>query len=168
MSRVALLPLLVLLPGCQLCQVDTGGCGDAAVLFVPPCAVDVEEQRFDEYLTGAPQAGDEVTVWGPLRREAGSCTQLGCAWESACCNSCGAWMGLSDGEGRAWFGVDDLGLLGEVDGVELACGGDESIQCCPLPTDGSELVLAGTMVEFGSSLEGPRWALEVSSICIRG
>jgi len=167
MPRIVVLPLL-LLAGCYRCQADTGGCEGTETLYVAPCAADMQAERFDAFLTGDPQPGAEVTLWGPLKHEAGMCTQLGCAWPGACCNSCGAWMGLSDSDNGGFFTVDDILLLGTIDDVDLACGGDESIQCCPLPTVGTDLAVTGTLVEFGSSVEGQQYAVEVSTICSPG
>ncbi len=167
MPRIAMLALL-LLPGCDVCQADTGGCDGTEMLLIAPCALGSDAERFDDLLAGHPTAGTEVTVWGPLVREAGSCTQLGCALPNTCCNSCGAGMGLSDAGDYTYFEAADLQLLGTVDGVDLACGGDESVQCCPIPTDTHDVAVTGTLMEFGTSLDGQLWSLQVSDMCIRG
>jgi len=93
------------------------------------------------------------------------CSQLGCATAGGCCNGCGAALMLSASSTPEFASPADLRLRGSVGGVELSCGGDESLVCCPVPTDGREVVVTGELVEDGVSVDGPLHGLAVSAIC---
>ncbi len=93
------------------------------------------------------------------------CSQLGCATPEGCRNGCGASLILSARSTPEWASPADLRLHGAVGGVGLSCGGDESLVCCPLPTDGKEVVVTGALVEDGVSVEGALYGLTVSTIC---
>ncbi|RLB60711.1 MAG: hypothetical protein DRI90_13095 [Deltaproteobacteria bacterium] len=59
----------------------------------------------------------------------------------------------------------DLSLRGSLGGVALSCGGDESLLCCPTPTDGRPVVVTGALIDAGLSIDGPLHGLQVSSLC---
>jgi len=160
--------LLSFWPGCidDECMADGAGCKGEPVLQLPPCGDVAEPPSIETLMAALPAAGSTVGVAGPLRREAGMCTQLGCATSHGCCNSCGAGLLLSDREEPANLQPGELLLWGTIDGISLTCGGDESLLCCPVPTDGTRVLVHGRLGEYGRSIDGPLHGLEVDSICL--
>ena len=48
---------------------------------------------------------------------------------------------------------------------KLACGGDDSLVCCPY-RPGREVVVTGTLKKSGRSIYGDTWRLENPRICL--
>jgi hypothetical protein len=154
--------------GCDLepCLADDEGCAGRATLTLVPCDGSDDAVALGELLAGpVPEPQTVVTVSGPLRRESGMCSQLGCATTDGCCNGCGAALVLSADPAPQFASPTDLRLRGSLQGVELSCGGDESLLCCPTPTDGRPVVVTGELTDEGVSLDGPLYGLQVSSLC---
>jgi len=164
------LPLVVStgsLLGCDLepCLADGDGCAGRATLALAACGSDVSPVALADLLAAPPAPGTAVEVAGPLRREGAICTQLGCATAGGCCNGCGAALFLSAEPTLAVGSPADLRLRGSLGGVDLSCGGDESLVCCPLPTDGPQVVVTGELVEDGVSVDGSHYGVTVLGIC---
>lgn len=154
--------------GCDLepCLADGEGCEGRATLALGPCAGSLGPVGLAELLANPPVAPAAVVVAGPLRRESAMCSQLGCATADGCCNGCGAALLLSADVTPGLATPADLRLHGSVDGVGLSCGGDESLVCCPVPTDGRQVVVTGELVEDGVSVDGSLYGLMVSALCL--
>ena len=154
--------------GCDLepCLADGEGCDGRATIALSPCASAGSAVALADLLAGPlPVSGTAVAVSGPLRRESAICTQLGCATADGCCNGCGAALLLSADPTPHFASPADLRLRGSLGGVELSCGGDESLVCCPVPTDGRQVVVTGELTEDGLSVDGALYRLEVSALC---
>ena len=148
------------------CLADKGGCRDEPTIQLATCEASVDVLALaDLGAVAADRVGQTVVVEGPLRRDAGACTQLGCSNFDDCCNGCGAGLLLSEDEEPPLARVGDLALSGQVDDVDLACGGDESIICCPVPVDGRLVRVTGALAEYGISAEGMRYAVHVEAMC---
>lgn len=171
MWRWVLSLLAVLAPvtlGCDLepCLADEEGCSGRATLTLVPCGSLDDAVTLDDLVAGSlPAPLTVLSVSGPLRRESASCSQLGCATADGCCNGCGAALLLSHEPAPQLASPADLSLRGALQGVDLSCGGDESLVCCPTPTDGRVVVVTGQLIEGGVSIDGPLLGLQVSSLC---
>ena len=173
MRHLIVLALLLLaplsLPGCiagEACLADDG-CADPAVSVDGCGGSDDDALELDELLEEASaRVGEEVVVEGPLRRELGAtCTAVGCSAADACCSDCAAALLLAPSDPADPFSARTLVLDGDLSGVALGCSGDESLQCCPVPTDGRTVRARGTLAEWGTGLEGPLYSLRVRGLC---
>ncbi len=154
--------------GCDLapCLADGEGCAGRVTLTLSPCGSPNNAVTLEDLVAGpVPAPHSLVIVSGPLRRESAMCTQLGCATADGCCNGCGAALLLSADPTPHLASPADLRLRGSLGGVELSCGGDESLVCCPAPTDGRQVVVTGELTEDGVSVDGALVGLQVSALC---
>ncbi len=159
---------LSMIGGCEAdCLIDEG-CGDRPTIALKPCGAETDGAVTLEALFSGegPVDGARAVVEGPLRQESALCTQLGCSPIDSCCNGCGSGLGLAE---RGDFDLSepgDLSLRGQIDGVELACGGDDSLVCCPIQAAGQRVRATGTIREAGVSVDGPLFSLQIEALCL--
>jgi hypothetical protein len=138
------------------------GCPAAKPL--PPCAPDVQAAPLDEILARDELVGKEVIVTGPLGRGDGVCTLLGCYGPTpggACCNKCSEALLLGSNEAladRDYQRRRKTTLM--LSGPGLACGGDESLTCCPVDAHGQMVSARGVLRR-----EGITRVLESARLC---
>lgn len=160
--------LCLLSSGClgEPCLADSGGCSNSSKIELQPCTSGADgvialDEVADLDNNGA---GQVVTVQGPLLATAALCTQLACSPIESCCNGCGGGFFLSNNEETLGFAQDgDLDLNGSVDGKALACGGDDSLVCCPLAKRGLVVQVTGTLKE---PPVGGTPSMDVQSMCL--
>ncbi len=135
-----------------------------------PCGANVTgiARPLAEVIAGAPKlVGQTVTVRSRLRREGAICTALGCA-PGTCCNGCGAFFVLTTAKKPNRSYPHTLTLMNTAKGphphAKLACGGDDSLICCPFDT-GQQVVVTGKLAKIGVSIYGPNYALQNPRIC---
>lgn len=161
------LAMCAVFSGCgSSCLKDKGGCADAPKAPVSPCIMGGEALSLAGILDNPPADGSSVSVQGPLRRGIGMCTEKACSAVDACCNGCGASLVLSAQPSPVdlYTGQAPQAVLlsGKLGGVSLACGGDESLLCCPLAAEGEAVIISGTLRSVGTP---PVLTIEVTGLC---
>ena len=138
------------------------GCPPAAP--IAPCAADLAPLPLDDALARRELVGATVAVRGPLGRGDGTCTLLGCYSRDprgACCNRCGEALLLGSDAAlrdRDYDRRRRSTLM--LSGARVACGGDESLICCPVEVRGQEVVARGVLRRSGETT-----ILEGASLC---
>mgnify|MGYP000327261466 CR=1 FL=1 len=159
--------LSLFVSGClgEPCLADNGGCSNTSKIELQPCASGTDGViNLDELAELGDVADQIVTVQGPLLATAGICTQLACSPIESCCNGCGGSFFMSNNADSPGFAeLGDLDLNGAVDGTQLACGGDDSLVCCPLPKRGLTVQVTGTLNE--PTVVGTR-QMNVQGMCL--